>query len=179
MDFVLRTLESHWKAYNKDLLRRLLYSGLSKEAAEDIVQETFIKLYEALERGAEPKAVWPWLCTVSSHRAVDQARSHFNTRSDDIDDQITRESLTDKSLEERSSILIQDCVDQGIERFAQHYPDRALYIRASVDGVSLVQLSERSGRTIEAVKQYLYQSRKKLSEYLDNCRQYLNNDEHE
>src|SRR5687767_13068020 len=74
-EFVNRTYE----AERLVIFRFLLSLGLNRDAALDLTQETFLKLYRAVGKGDEIRVVRSWLFAAASKIAADFHR-HRATR---------------------------------------------------------------------------------------------------
>lgn len=70
----------------KDKLFRLaLRITLNKQDAEDVVQETLIKIWNRRERWEEVEAIEPWAMTIARNLAIDTVRKQETRRTISID----------------------------------------------------------------------------------------------
>ena len=84
-------LEQLMEQYDSALLRYAMRILNSREAAQDVVQNTFIKLFKGLEDGMEPSdKVRAWLYRVTHNEAIDYIRreSRFRAMQDRYQDAI-------------------------------------------------------------------------------------------
>lgn len=73
----------------KPLCRRLRsVERCNEEAAEDIVQETFIRIYKAAQENKlpEPEALLSWVLIISKRIFIDKWRSHATEQADELRD---------------------------------------------------------------------------------------------
>jgi RNA polymerase sigma factor (sigma-70 family) len=75
------------------LHRFLLSLGLSKEAAEDVIQESFVRLANQLLLGAQIERLQAWVFQVAYNLAIDEHRAE---RHRDPDDVLAHPSLGDR-----------------------------------------------------------------------------------
>ena len=62
------------------------------------------------------------------------------------------------------------CVQSGLDDFASDYADRAKALYMQIDGESIESIARRMGRTVNAAKTFISQSKKKLKPYIEHCR---------
>ena len=67
-------LTALYEAHRAELLAFLLRMTRDREAAEDLLQETFIRLIKEVRAGRPPDAVRPWLYRVAANAAISRAR---------------------------------------------------------------------------------------------------------
>jgi RNA polymerase sigma-70 factor, ECF subfamily len=67
-------LTALYEAHRAELLGFLLKMTRDREAAEDLLQETFIRLIREARAGRLPDAVRPWLYRVAANAAISRSR---------------------------------------------------------------------------------------------------------
>jgi len=67
-------LSALYEAHRAELFAFLIRMTRDREAAEDLLQDTFIKLIKEARAGRMPEAVRPWLYRVASNAAVSRSR---------------------------------------------------------------------------------------------------------
>jgi DNA-directed RNA polymerase specialized sigma24 family protein len=70
-----------------------------------------------------------------------------------------------------SARLRENCVVEKIGVFERQYPEAGYAIKMQLDGIEIARIAEAINRTSEATRQYLYQIRKKLKDYLIECKE--------
>lgn len=91
----------------KDKLFRLaLRITLNRQDAEDIVQETLIKIWNRRDRLEEVEAIEPWAMTIARNLAIDTVRKQETRRTISIDS--PTESQDDESSQSPLSNVISD-----------------------------------------------------------------------
>lgn len=106
--------------YHK-LLYGYAYRLLQDERlAEDIVQETFLKIYQQAQKGYVPQQFKPWMYRIATNSCKDYWRKASTKR----------EQYTDKSLEEKGQV--------------HHIIDRQLERRWMIDALNQLSFEYRS-----------------------------------
>lgn len=74
-----QSIDAVYQSYFNDIYRYLLYLCRDHHAAEDLVQETFVRAYLYLEH-YEGEKVKPWLFTVAHNAFIDYIRKQSRVR---------------------------------------------------------------------------------------------------
>jgi RNA polymerase sigma-70 factor, ECF subfamily len=127
--------------------------------AEDLVQETFVRAYQNLDRFREVQRFSTWLFTIASRLAISQFRKH-------------RE---EKVLPEMESVhagplaeLLQQETHQGLWQAAQELSANqfeVLWLKYS-EGMAVKEIAQITGKTQVYVKVLLYRARTNLAKRL-------------
>jgi RNA polymerase sigma factor (sigma-70 family) len=147
---------------------------LSDEVAADLLQETFIKIYRSADQFQGQSKVSTWIWTIARNCMLDYLRSHKSHESlDELHEEGgPMEALVEQGHEEQAHI--QDCVQRGFLAFAKSFPDRAHAMRlAAFEGWNMDELADFLSRTPAATREYISQCRKKLTPFLEHCRDWL------
>lgn len=168
MEHLFRLYASRIKAF----FRR---HRMSDEEAADLLQETFIKVYRSAGKFQGNSKVSTWIWTIARNCMFDYLRSKKSNESLDklLEDGDAIEPMIGHQ-ENADQLHIQDCVRRGFIAFASAFPDRAHAMRlAAFEGWDMDELSHFLSRTPAATREYISQCRKKLSPYLEGCRDWL------
>jgi len=147
---------------------------MSDEEAADLLQETFIKVYRSADKFQGQSKVSTWIWTIARNCMLDYLRSKKSHESLDdlLEDGDSVEALAVQGHEDHAHI--QDCVQRGFAAFAEAFPDRAQAMRlAAFEGWDMDELASFINRTTAATREYISQCRKKLSPFLEHCRDWL------
>lgn len=158
-----------WDKNRKMLIRRLCFSGLDLQLAEEICQDAFIKYYEAIENGEEIVNPGGWLNTVVMNKSKDQFRG--GERNYEIRDQDEYIDSFAAELDLGEHVYIQECVNKKIEIFSRKFPERAVVIKSQLDDCSILEISKFINRTEQATRQFIYESKKILMPFLVECKE--------
>jgi RNA polymerase sigma-70 factor (ECF subfamily) len=143
---------------------------LPLEAAEDLVQDTFVRIVQAIESYRADGAFDAWLWTIARNTLM----SHLRERKPDV-------SLDDMDTDEADGLLAQlrpsgsnpaavDCVKRSFEHYSNAQPECAeALMRVVVDGWGYEELTQYRSSTYGATREYLSQCRKRLMEFVQPC----------
>ena len=148
-------------------------------AAEDLVQETYLKALQAFVALREPDRVRPWLFQILSRLVVDRHRTSGREVSLEAPEDLDRFSLYDRIADEDplpySDRLHEDFLaqfhDEEVRRALLRIPEayRLPLVLVYVEGLSYRELAEVLGCPIGTVMSRLHRGRKTLERELWDC----------
>ncbi|MFV0566952.1 MAG: RNA polymerase sigma factor [Flavobacteriaceae bacterium] len=123
-----------------------------KDVAEDVFQDTFIKVIRTLKRGAynEEGKFLPWVMRISHNLVIDYFRKNNRMPKFDNTDEFDIFSvLSDSSLNIESSI-IKNQVECDVRRLVDELPDdqKEVLLMRIYDDLSFKDISEKTGVSI-------------------------------
>ena len=142
----------------------------SREDAEDLAQETFVKAYFSLGRYRGESSISTWLYSIAWHLAVSSLRKRKWT--------VSRERFTERELQESSAWLesgedremkeLRERQYEALERAvaALEPQDRFLISAFYEEGRSIAELEQITGMTQANVKVRLFRCRNRLARML-------------
>lgn len=177
--------EEEWQAREKLVRRALFNLGIRGDLANDLVQDTFERLFIQLIERDEPQSYPKWLTTV----ALNLGRNHFDRSSnknhfsiDEDDEQFDEAEKSSKAIdwdsdgEELSTSdyfsnknLSVDCVKMKLRYFREKQPKKYFAICLYKDEYSISEIAEIIDRSEHATRQFLYECRKALLPLLKEC----------
>ncbi len=135
-----------------------------REEAEDVVQEAFLKAYEALPSLRAPKAFPAWLGRIATMLCLTRLRTARHRRECSFDDS-TQVAIEDACEEREYACLVRD----ALAELPPHY--RALLEACYLHGYSYRELAAFAGIEMTTLKARLFHARrclrKRLGEVLD------------
>ncbi|CAM8635379.1 RpoE DNA-directed RNA polymerase specialized sigma subunit, sigma24 homolog [Burkholderiales bacterium] len=157
----------------KRLVRLVYRWGATPEEANELVQDSFEALWQKILNGDHLDSPLAFLLTVCRNKTLNLLTSSYRSKrvigkdpSDD-DEDFTRGGyegeLGDAGLRD-------DCVRRRLHEFEADYPDAAYVVRMQLQGLPIIKIAEAISRTLEATKQYIYQCKKKIRPYLEECK---------
>ena len=153
----------------------LLSNKLNHEDADDVIQETFIKVFEKIDTLKEDDKFESWLWQILRNNMNEFYRK--TNRKNDVMFSIESEHLENLTGDEDVKVSHgqkyddqQSCIEEKFKLFKQEMPDRHYVINLQKDGVSIEDVSIRIGRSYAATKEFLSQSKKKLIPYFEECK---------
>lgn len=153
-------------------LFRVAYGMLrNAEDAEDVVQESFVRAYEALERFDRRRPLGPWLVAIASRLSIDRIRGRGRAK------RLRQETSMDTALQ---PLPPQDA-EGGMQRrelrqalnaavAALEGRMRAVLILRDVEGFSGEEVAEMLGIEPATVRVHLFKARARLREILTERR---------
>ena len=172
----------------RELLRRyerpvfaLIYRMVRDRAlAEDLAQETFIKVLNALESYRPDYKFSSWIFKIANNAAIDQLRRHqLDTLSLDgapharTPDEVEATALQaadhgESPLEELESRETGSAIERAISRLRPEY--RTAILLRHVEGRSYEEIAEVMDLPLGTVKTYIHRARLELRDYLADLR---------
>ena len=147
--------------------------GLDHMSAEEVVQETVLKIFKQAAAYRGEGSVNSWMWQIARNALTDSIRSRKREKAQTLNDEGWKQAEADKSLQVNDDIdprrAAEDCVAQGLLRFEEIDPDRAYAIKLVVEGVDGREIADRIGRTYTAARQYLTQCRQHLAPFIKDC----------
>ncbi len=132
----------------------ILLSRMSKEDADDLVQDVFLTAMQKLETLREPAAFGAWVCMIARTKAIDHHR-RAPKRADPEPEPAAEDP--DRLEAERALAAIRSLPDAYRE---------TLTLRL-VEGLTGPEIAERTGLTPESVRVNLHRGMKMLREKLE------------
>ncbi len=141
--------------YRPDVFRFALWLARDGAMAEDVVQETFVRAWRAIDSLADPDAARPWLLAIArrEHARLYERKRHATVALDEL---IATE---DPAL---ASVPSEDHSDVGaaISALDPHY--RKPLVLQALMGYSTDEIASHLGLTRSAVLSRLHRARQKL-----------------
>ena len=157
----------------KEFGRFFMSNGLDQMSADEVVQETVLKIFKQASAYRGEGSINSWMWQIARNTLTDFIRSRKREKAQNFDDDGWKQAETNKSLQVTDEIdpsrAAEDCVTQGLLRFEEIDPDRAYAIKLVVEGVDGREIADRIGKTYTAARQYLTQCRQHLAPYIKDC----------
>jgi RNA polymerase sigma factor (sigma-70 family) len=137
-------------------LMRYVSRLLPPERAEDVVQQAFVKAYEAMRRGGAELNLRPWLYRIAHNTALNALRDR-GLRHDELDERIDGVERPDHALERMEGM-------RDVLVAVQALPERqrAAILLRELEGRSYEEIALALGVTDGAVRQLLNRARNSL-----------------
>lgn len=153
------------EAFKKQVvpLRDKLYNVTLKllqdsEDAEDIVQETFLKLWSIRDKLDEYNSVEALAVQIAKNKALDKIKAKKTERIGEADKLIISETLTpDKKLEQLNAV-------ETVRRIMKSLPllQQEIIRMKDIEGYEIAEIAEITGTLVETVRVNLSRARKKV-----------------
>ncbi len=143
----------------------ILASVRDESVADDLVQDTFIRIQENLNRVKDPSKVSSWIFRIAHNLCQDHFRSREKTSShEDIHDGLVnlQETPLQKKMEQGE---MSQCVQDQLSLLSESL--RSVLIFADVMEFSHQEIANILGLSVENVKVRLHRARKKFKGILE------------
>ncbi|MCP4568712.1 MAG: sigma-70 family RNA polymerase sigma factor [FCB group bacterium] len=156
------------RMHQKKVLRMVVGMTGGLDSAMDIVQESFIRAYQALDRFEEGQPFYPWVSKIASNLAINYIKKSSRETSLDNETQQRADGALDP--------LAQLQIDETDRRFMAAVgelptPYRAVFILRSFEELSYEEIATRLDISPGTVDSRLYRARRilvdKLKEFLE------------
>ena len=141
--------------YRPDVFRFALYLARDGAIAEDVVQETFLRAWRAIDSLANPDAARPWLLAIArrEHARLYERKRHPTVALDDLI------ATNDPALASEPS---EDHADVGAAIYSLEPSFRTPLVLQALMGYSTDEIAGHMGLTRSAVLSRLLRARQKL-----------------
>ena len=155
---------------DKDL-RPLLFSIAyrmtgSVSEAEDLVQETFLRIHDAERRGAEIESRRAYACAVATRLAIDHLRSARVQREEYVGEWLPEPIVTDRAADPALHAELSDSLSMAflvlLEKLSPS--ERAVFLLHDVFGFGFDEVAESIGKTEANCRQLAVRARKRIRE---------------
>jgi len=166
-------IKALYQTTSQPMLRFFVSRGVSGDEAEDILQESIVKIVRGAGGYSGQGTAKAWIWQVARNCLTDYLRKQMRLAEHEavFDDEAWNrlEDVTASPTPTTTEFSVDDCVEAGIAMFAKRVPDRVYVLTLQMEGNSIEEIASRIGRTVGATKEYLSQCRKKLQPFLEHC----------
>ncbi|MEQ2467709.1 RNA polymerase sigma factor [Niallia hominis] len=162
------SIDELYRQYNQELIHFLIYLGVKKEEAEDLVQEVFIRVLKTKCSFKGESSERTWLYTIAKNIAIDHFRKQKNSYSFDCeipihikDEQALPEemALYKEQLDWLNHLLKCCTVDQKKVIYCRYLKDMSIVETALNLGWSESKVKTTQHRALKLLKRSLVSSR--------------------
>jgi RNA polymerase sigma-70 factor (ECF subfamily) len=156
---------SIYKEFHSELLRYVKSKVRSKEDAEDILQNVFVKISTNVDKLTEDVKIKNWLYSITRNTIIDYYRTNANKRKVAIEDEIGDDLLdvddpdTTKGLEQ--------CMASMIGLLPEEY--RSIILDSEIKGIKQKDLADKYSMAYPSMRSRVQRGREKLKQLFNNC----------
>jgi RNA polymerase sigma-70 factor (ECF subfamily) len=165
----MTTTKDIWTLYAKDMKYFILSKVKDEVIADDLLQETFIKVHTKLSTLKDENKLKSWLFSIARYTVMDYFRQA------DIVDEMSHDDVVfeDQQLEHTEL----DCLRSIIKRLPKKYRD-PLFL-SDIKGLKQAQISEQLDLPLPTVKSQIQRARKLIAQgFMECCDYKVNNHGH-
>lgn len=142
------------------LYRYFLHHTQRTAEAEDLLQETWLRLHRARATYRVGEPAMPWIFAIANHTRLDRLRKTMRRP----------EVAMDSPPDVAAPPVAQENAGSGIEELLRGLPDsqREVLLMLKVSGMSLEEVAQATGSSVGSVKQKAHRAYEKLRSLLGN-----------
>ena len=168
------------RRYERPVFSLIFRMVRDRETAEDLAQETFIKVLNHIDRYRPEFKLSSWLFKIANNVAIDHLRKrtvdtisidgspHAATRAEIEATSFDVESRGESALEEVESRELGSAIERAITRLRPEY--RSCIMLRHVEGRSYEEIAAMLDLPLGTVKTYIHRARKELRDALEHLR---------
>jgi RNA polymerase sigma-70 factor, ECF subfamily len=137
----------------------------SKQDAEDILQNVFIKISSGVNKLSSDEKLQSWIYTITRNTITDYYRVNASRKNVEVDDEM-EESILDEGRDDPTKGLDQ-CMNTMIKLLPEEYRD--IIIDAELNGVKQKDLAEKYGMAYPSMRSRVQRGRERLKQLFYNC----------
>jgi RNA polymerase sigma factor (sigma-70 family) len=167
----IRGLTGLYIRYRVRLLRALTWKVQLQDRAEDVLQETFVKVAQSASRAGStvPTYVWPWLWRIAFNIVIDGGRHNREVPLGEDQSELVA-APPSSAPDAVPPLAYQECLHAALQELGRADPQCAETLRrCHLEGWSVEEAAEFLGRTAGATRTYLCTARKKLRPHVERC----------
>ena len=161
--------------YGREFKSYFRHHGASDAQAEDLLQETFIKVIRSVAGWSGAGTLEAWLWAVARNTLLSQLRSDAPARATvslDEQDPEVADRMVSRDAAANSDPADADCVKRGLAAFSEQFAEYAQVLeRVAVDDWGYDELAQFRDCSAGAAREYLSQCRKRLWAFIRHCYQ--------
>lgn len=177
-DLVSRLKRKDIKAFNElydkysGMVASVAYSYLgSADEAEDVIQETFLRVYKGIKRFKGNALLSTWIYKISINVCKDMLNRRKKKNVELMDSQemldwMHYNAAEEKHLDDLKTEELKKVLSKALNMLSNE--DRMLITLRDVDTLSYEEIGKRLGKPIGTVKSRLFYARKRLKGIMEN-----------
>ncbi len=156
------------RMHQRKVLRMVVGMVGDLDSAMDIVQDSFVRAYQALDRFDETQPFYPWISKIAGNLAINHIRKR--SRETSLDLEITEQASANPDPLEKLQL---EETDRSFMKAVSELPlqYRAVFILRNFEELSYEEIAERLEISVGTVDSRLYRARRilvdKLKELLE------------
>lgn len=155
-----------WDLHANDIKYFILSKVKNEMLAEDLLQDTFIKIHTKLDTLKETAKLKPWVFSIARYTVLDYFRSHK------IDQNVVEDVSTMQEVNPEHTR--EDCLHGIIKSLPKKY--KIPLILADIQGLKQAQIAERLQLPLSTVKSQIQRARKLITQGFVDCCDFKIND---
>jgi RNA polymerase sigma-70 factor (ECF subfamily) len=159
-------LASIYKQFHQELLGYVRSKIRSKEDAEDILQNVFIKIASNLDKLNEEVKLKNWIFTITRNAIIDYYRVNANRKKVAVAGEI-EEDIFQVEDDPDPTKGLEQCMGSMISLLPEEY--REVIIESEIKGIRQKDLAEKYGIPYPSMRSRVQRGRERLKQLFYNC----------
>lgn len=160
------TTHQVWKKYSDDVKRFIISKVKNKTVADDILQDTFIKIHTKLHTLKDITKLKPWIFTIARNSILDYFKSTNKT--------IEIANFESETEIEETIHTEKDCLRGILKNLPKKYRD-PLFL-SDIKGMKQVDVAKQLKQTLPTTKSQIQRARKLIAQGFMDCCGFVMND---
>ncbi len=160
------TTKQIWEAYSQDLKRFILSKVKNEAIADDILQDTFIKIHTKLDTLKDATKVKAWLFSIARHSVLDYFKTSnqtFEIANFETEARIKETKHTEK-----------ECLYGIIKNLPKKY--REPLFLSDIKGLKQAEVAKQLNLNLPTTKSQIQRARKMVAQGFKDCCDFVEND---
>ena len=154
-----------YNQFHRSLLSFIRSRIRSKEDAEDILQNVFIKISANVDKLTEQEKLQSWIYTITRNAIIDYYRVNA-TKKNVVMNEYLEESILEEETEDPTKGLDQ-CVNSMIGLLPAEY--KSIIIDSELKGIKQKELAEKYNMAYPSMRSRVQRGRERLKQLFYNC----------
>jgi len=155
--------EELWRELHDALFKFIRGRVADDATADDLLQDTFLRVHTNLDRLADDTRVAPWVFRIARNRIADHHRqraTHATVAEQDVAAEEPEPTVAENQL-------VGTWLAAMIDSLPEHYRDALRLVE--LEGLSQTEAASRLGLSVSGAKSRVQRGREKLRDTLDAC----------
>ena len=143
-------------------IRRFLCRLVGPDEAEDLTQDVFVKISQALPAFRNESTLSTWVYRIATNTALDRLRSR-SSHASEVPLDTDNGTATDRSQDAEHRVFqreMRDCLNQYIDTLKPSY--RSVFVLSEIEGLTNPEIADALGISLQTVKIRLHRARQRL-----------------
>lgn len=154
-----------YSQFHQSLLSFIRSRIRSKEDAEDILQNVFIKISSGVNKLTDEEKLRSWIFAITRNSIIDYYRSNASRKKIASDDASLEEILDENDVDTTKGL--DQCLNSMIALLPEEY--REIVIDAELKGIRQKELAEKYGMAYSSMRSRVQRGRERLKQLFYNC----------
>jgi RNA polymerase sigma-70 factor, ECF subfamily len=156
---------SIYKQFHSELLAYVKSKLRSREDAEDILQNVFIRIAANVDKLEEDQKLKSWIFTITRNAIIDYYRARASRKKLVVNEELNEE--IPESEDSDATKGLDQCMTSMISLLPEEY--RNIIIESEINGVKQKDLADQYGMAYPSLRSKVQRGRERLKQLFYNC----------